>query len=164
MNARKTNISPMIINNKILPSNLEAERNLIVACIGDPSCVDRALKIIQPGDFYRRGFRKLFEKFCAFREQGRTYTPTLILQSFEDDEDFAAVENFILDETQNFITGQVANHFGSIILDLSIKRKTIGIAENAIERSFNAGFDSRTNLTTLIGDARQLQTRCKGAC
>ena len=154
--------TPAIVNNRLLPHNLEAEKNLIIGCLGDPTCVDRALRFINAEDFYKRGTRKLFERLCDFRKQGRTYTPSLVIESFRGDPDFEIMENFILAETQNYITGQVAKHFGSIIRDLSIKRRTIQISEDAINRSFDAGYDSRTNLKILINDATRLQKRCKG--
>ena len=158
---RLQKIIPAIVNNRLLPHNLEAEKNLIIGCLGDPTCCDRALRFVNAEDFYKRGTRKLFERLCDFRKQGRTYTPSLVIESFRGDPDFEIMENFILAETQNYITGQVAKHYGSIIRDLSIKRKTIQICEDVIERSFDAGYDSRTNLKILINDATRLQKRCK---
>ena len=154
-------IIPALINNRLLPHNLEAEKNLIIGCLGDPTCVDRALKFIEPSDFYKGGMRKIFEKFFEFRKQGRSYTPSLILESFRGDPDFEIMEDFIITETQNYITGQIARHYGSIIRDLSIQRKIIKLCEEAIERAFNAGHDSHTNLKILINDATRLQKRCK---
>ena len=156
---RLQKIIPAIVNNRLLPHNLEAEKNLIIGCLGDPTCVDRALRFITSKDFYKRGTRKLFEKFCEFRKQGRTYTPTLVVESFRGDSDFEIMEDFILAETQNYITGQVAKHYGSIIRDLSIKRKIIKLCEDAIERAFDAGHDSLGNLEILINDATELRER-----
>ena len=158
--SRHKNI-PALINNRLPPHNVEAEKNLVIGCLGDPTCVDRSLNFIGPEDFYKRGSRKLFEKFCEFRKQGRTYTPTLVIESFRGDPDFEIMEDFILAETQNYITGQVAKHFGSIIRDLSIQRATIQICEEAIERAFNAGHDSFGSLNILINNATELRERCR---
>lgn len=158
--SRPKNI-PALINNRLLPHNLEAEKNLVIGCLGDPTCTDRALQFINAEDFYKRGTRKLFERFCQFRKQGRTYTPTLIIESFRGDADFEIMEDFILSETQNYITGQISKHYGSIIRDLSVKRKIIQVCEEAIERAFNAGHDSLGNLETLINDATELRERCR---
>ena len=157
--SKSRKIIPAIVNNRLLPHNLEAEKNLIIGCLGDPTCCDRALRFVNAEDFYKRGTRKLFERLCDFRKQGRTYTPSLVIESFRGDPDFEIMENFILAETQNYITGQVAKHYGSIIRDLSIKRKIIKLCEDAIERAFDAGHDSLGNLEILINDATELRER-----
>ena len=79
---KKVRATYLQTNAQLLPHNNEAERNLIVGCLGDPTCVDRSLKFIEPSDFYKWGLRKIFEKLCEFRKQGRTYTPSLVIETF----------------------------------------------------------------------------------
>ena len=157
---KKVHASYLQTNTQLLPFNLEAEKNLIIACLGDPSCTDRSLRFIQPQDFHKRGLRKIFERCVEFRTNGLSYTPSLLLDSFNGDVDFQKIEDFILAEFQNFITGEVSKHFSTIIKDLSIKRQTIQISEDAINRSFDPSLPADDNLKILIEEANAVLNRC----
>ena len=148
-------------NTELLPHNKEAEKALIIACLGDPTCVDRSLNFIEPSDFYKRGMRKIFARCVEFRNNGLSYTPSLVIDSFRGDLDFQKIEDFILAEFQNFITGEVSKHFSTIIRDLSVKRQTIKVSEDAINRSFDPSLPADDNLKILIEEAGKVLSRCE---
>ena len=161
-NKKNNTASYLQTNTQLLPYNLEAEKNLVVACLGDCTCVDRSLNFIEPSDFYKRGMRKIFERCVEFRNNGLSYTPSLLLDSFIGDPDFEKIEDFILNEFPSFLTGQVAKHFSTIIRDLSVKRQTIKVSEDAINRAFDPSLPADDNLKILIEEAGKVLGRCEG--
>ena len=69
---------------RMLPYDNEAEAGVLQACLADPEATDRSSEIINPKDFYRRGYAIIYERLLEFRNQKRSYTPTTVLESFKN--------------------------------------------------------------------------------
>ena len=126
--------SPVEIN-RPLPHDPEAEQGVLQACFADPEGVDRAREHITPEDFYRRGYGIIFQRFVAFRDQQRAYTPTTVLESFRNHPEFEQIETAIW-ELAPFVTGQTSRHFAKIVKDFSIRRSLINAAVKLATDSF----------------------------
>jgi replicative DNA helicase len=132
--SRSVTPSPVEIN-RPLPHDPEAEQGVLQACFADPEGVDRAREHITPEDFYRRGYGIIFQRFVAFRDQQRAYTPTTVLESFRNHPEFEQIETAIW-ELAPFVTGQTSRHFAKIVKDFSIRRSLINAAVKLATDSF----------------------------
>ncbi len=143
---------------EILPHNDEAERNLLNQCLSDPEATDRVRKLISAEDLYRAGAKKVFERLCEFRDAGREYTPSLILDSFEVDLDFERIENLFY-EIAPFYTGGFARGYANIVLESSVKRSIIRIFEESIEYSLSVRPDVDLIISNLEEATREIKSR-----
>ena len=132
--SRSVTPSPVEIN-RPLPHDPEAEQGTLQACFADPEAVDHAREHIAPEDFYRRGYGIIFQRFVAFRDQQRAYTPTTVLESFRNHPEFEQIETAIW-ELAPFVTGQTSRHFAKIVKDFSIRRSLINAAVKLATDSF----------------------------
>ncbi len=132
---RVTQVEHITVNGP-LPHNTEAEDGLLQACLAEPEATDRALKILEVEDFYGLVQRTIFQRLADLRKQGRSYNPSLIIESFQDHPHCDRLELFIL-ELGPFITGGTCTHFAKIVKDCSNRRKQIVFHHKAIETAFN---------------------------
>lgn len=119
----------------MLPYDNEAEQGVLQACLADPEATDRSNEIINPNDFYRRGYAMIYERLLEFRNQQRGYTPTTVLESFRNHPEYKRIETTIF-ELAPFITGQTSGHFSKIVKDFSVRRSLISAAVKLAEDSF----------------------------
>ena len=132
----KDNLPPSALElNRTFPYDMEAEQGVFQACLADPEATDRSNEIINPTDFYRRGYSIIYERLLEFRKQKRSYTPTTVLESFKDHPEFERIETSIL-ELGPFFTGQTSRHFAKIVKDFSVRRSLISAAVKMAEDSF----------------------------
>ena len=72
----KDNLPPSALElNRTLPHDMEAEQGVLQACLADPEATDRSSKIINPQDFYRRGYSMIYERLVEFRNQKKEVIP-----------------------------------------------------------------------------------------
>ena len=139
----KDNLPPSALELKrMLPHDMEAEQGVLQACFAEPEATDRSSEIINPNDFYRRGYAIIFEKLMEFRNQKRSYTPTTVLESFRNHHEYERIEASIL-ELGPFITGQTSRHFSKIVKDFSVRRGLISAAVKMAEDCFAVTPDAK---------------------
>ena len=137
--------------NRPLPNDCEAEAGVLSACLADPTAVDRAIELIEPSDFYRRGHEIIFNRLVNMRKKGKWYTPTSILTSFRDHPQYDRLESIIFD-LGPFITGQTSRHFAGMVRDFSRKRQVAIAGMRVIENAFAATADVDEILSQATAD------------
>ena len=143
---------------RMLPHDKEAEAGVLQACLADPEATDRSNEIINPTDFYRRGYAIIYERLLEFRKQKRSYTPTTVLESFKNHHEYERIETTIF-ELAPFITGQTSRHFASIVKDFSIRRSLISAAIKMAEDSFRITPNIKKIETEFLNKVRKLKRR-----
>jgi len=152
--------SPVELN-RTLPHDMEAEQGVLQACLADPEATDRSSEIINPKDFYRRGYAIIFERLMEFRNQKRSYTPTTVLQSFRNHPEYGRIETTIF-ELAPFITGQTSRHFAKIVKDFSIRRSLINAAVKLATDCFTVIPDIEEIVSDFTNTLKRLRGECNG--
>ncbi len=144
---------------RMLPHDKEAEAGVLQACLADPEATDRSSEIINPKDFYRRGYAIIYERLLEFRNQKRSYTPTTVLESFKNHSEYERIETTIF-ELAPFFTGQTSRHFASIVKDFSVRRSLISAAIKMAEDSFAITPNIKQIEAEFLNTVRELKRRC----
>jgi replicative DNA helicase len=144
---------------RMLPYDNEAEAGVLQACLADPEATDRSNEIINPTDFYRRGYGIIYERLLEFRKQQRSYTPRTVLESFKNHGEYERIETSIL-ELGPFFTGQTSRHFAKIVKDFSVRRSLISAAIKMAEDSFSITPNIKQIESEFINTVRKLKRRC----
>ena len=118
--------SPIEIN-AVLPRDVTVEDNLLSHCLSNGDSADCATKICYPEDFSRKGAEAVFERIVNFRKLGRSYTPEVIIQSFEDREDSKFFSDFIwsLPEFWHLSDMGPIRHYARIVREFGERRRLL---------------------------------------
>ena len=140
--------------NAVLPRDVLAEDNLLSHCLSNGDATDCAMKICYPEDFSRKGAELVFERIVHFRKQGRSYSPQLIEQSFEDREDSQFFSDFIwsLPEFWHLSDMGPIRHYARIVRELGVRRRLLlGCVSVACEL-----FDVSTDVNAMADRTKKL--------
>jgi replicative DNA helicase len=118
--------SPIEIN-EVLPRDIVAEDNLLSHCLSNGDSTDCAMRICYPEDFSRKGAVVVFERIVHFRKQGRSYSPELIIKSFDDREDSKFFNDFIWSLPEFWYLSDMGpiRHWARIVREFGLRRRMI---------------------------------------
>lgn len=109
-----------------------AEKCVIGSIMLDELCLDVAMEIIKPSDFYTRVAEVIFSAMCALREGGKPINLATILSIVATNDIFInhrGIEYISTSQTELPNASQI-EHFCSIVRSESLKRKVLLFAEN----------------------------------
>lgn len=157
----KSNIQPGPVQiNGIFPNQPEAESGLLCACLADSEAVLRVSEIIEPRDFYTTRGMLIFRMLQKFSRSGRAYTPQQVICAFEGHPEHDNIENFILEHGPYF-TSQTSTHFARIVLEQSLRRRTIKAAHDVCLDSFDQSISIHEILDRLRTRFLEISRRIK---
>lgn len=110
---------------QLLPHNTEAETCLLAALVKGPDKIDEVSAFLRPDDFYAKGAGEIFRRMTGFREQGRPFNLSLLVESFANDSGFEQYERYFLDLLPLIITAEAALFHARIVFDYSRRRKAV---------------------------------------
>lgn len=145
---------PEEVYDRLPPSNLEAERAVLGACILDRDALIGVTELLTAADFYDLNYRDVF---AAILEMTRAGRPVDLLTLSAELSDRGLLEKLggqsflaaIIDSTP---TAANAGYHARIVRDKAIHRRLIA-AGNAITRM---GYDESKDLSELLEDAERL--------
>ncbi len=128
---------------KVPPQNLEAEQAVLGAILIDNDAFHQILEILSGEDFYREAHRKIFASMVDLYNRNEpvdliTLTEALTQKKRLDDIGGPAYLSSLVDAIP---TASNVLHYGRIVREKSILRKTISAATEIITRGFANGED-----------------------
>jgi len=143
-------------NDRLLPSDPDAEIGVLECCLADPSAINRAKKIIGPDDFSREGGGGLFLYILNFRNANRNFTAYSLIRAFEDHPDSQQYKELI--DSLHPITGEAVSHYAEIVLEMSIRRQLIKRLDDFSQELYDFAADPKqvvADLKATIADVAE---------
>jgi len=140
-----------MVEAKIPPHNLEAERSLLGALLIDKDAIVKVIEFLRPEHFYRDAHGQIFEAIHSLYDKGEpadlvTVTSQLKKQKNLKDVGGAA---YLAELTDAVPTSSHAAHYGKLIHDNFVKRELINVSSQTVEH----GFDERLSVEDLLDKA-----------
>jgi replicative DNA helicase len=109
------------------PSNLEAERGVIVSIMLAPRVADDVALLVGPEDFYNDANSTIVRHLLAMHNDGRKIDVTLLANRLRKAEDFERTGGaaYLAEIMQSGVTPANASHYASIVRDTAIQRELI---------------------------------------
>lgn len=130
-NTAQKNEAPL----KEAPNNLEAEQAVLGAILANNEALNHVGSSLEPEDFYAGIHQRIFKAIKQFNDKGLIANPVTLKHHFAGNE---GVEDQYLARLVATATSIVnIRDYSSIIHDLAIKRRLIGIGEQVVVEAFN---------------------------
>ncbi len=139
--------------NRILPSNIEAEKALLASILGSPDAMYEAFSKLSSSDFYQPSHQVIYDAMISLNKVGKPVDLITLSEKLlnEDKIGMAGGIGYVA-EISNFIsTPSIAENYIEIIKEKSILRQIIWLSnETAAE-----GFDQKLSSEELLAKAEQ---------
>ena len=133
----KLNINKL--EEKKLPSNLEAEQALIGSVLVNNDIIDEISNIVNATKFFDPIHRKIFEVIESLNNKGMIANPITLKNYFENEAGLSEVGgvDYLIKLTRFSSSVRQAIDYAKVIHEMYIKRELISISENISEDSIN---------------------------
>lgn len=120
---------------KEAPNNLEAEQAVLGAILANNEALNHVGSSLEPEDFYAGIHQRIFKAIKQFNDKGLIANPVTLKHHFQGAE---GVEDQYLARLVGSATSIINIHdYARIIRDLAVKRRLIGVGEQAVLEAFN---------------------------
>jgi len=145
---------PDEIFDRLPPSNLEAERAVLGACILDREAFVDVTEFLSPDDFYDLNYRDVYNVMLEMARHSRPVDMLTLSAELQDRGlyDKLGGQSFIASIIDSTPTAANAEYHARIVRDKAIHRRLIS-AGNAITRM---GYDESKDISELLEDAERL--------
>jgi len=125
---------------KVMPSNLEAERSILGAILLDDKAVYSVLEILRSDDFYLEGHRKIFEKMYALTASSRAIDLITLKEELQRNGELetAGGPAYLASLTDGLPRAINIEHYAKIVKEKAALRRLIQISSEIIERSYQS--------------------------
>ena len=139
---------------RLPPSNLDAERAVLGACLLDRGALVDVTEFLSPDDFYDLNYRDVFAVISEMNTRGRPVDMLTLSAELADRGllDKLGGQSFLAAVIDSTPTAANAEYHARIVRDKAIRRRLI-TAGNAIARM---GYDESKELDELLEDAERL--------
>lgn len=123
---------------KTLPHNLEAERSILGAILLDDKAVYSIHELLQPGDFYLDGHRRVFEKMLALANDSRAVDLITLKDELQRSDDLERVGGaaYLAGLTDGLPRAINIEYYAQIVKEKSTLRRLIQISNEMMARSY----------------------------
>lgn len=128
-----------------MPSDVDAEQNLIVGCLLKPSAFDSARRIVKPSDMYREANAVIWRAMCAVVDSGRPVDHFSVRQELRKLKNFKEVDEY----SKSVLSLRVAVNIetaASVVSGLATRRRGIEQAYRSMQRFADLSVDVRDAL------------------
>jgi len=140
-----------MVEAKIPPHDLEAERSLLGALLIDRDAVLKVAEFLRPEHFYRDAHGNIYASVLSLYEKGEPadlVTVTSELKKKKKLEDVGGA-SYLTELTDAVPTSSHVEHYGKLIHDSAVKRELINVSSAIVEN----GFDERLTVEDLLDKA-----------
>src|SRR3990172_721189 len=140
-----------MVQAKIPPHNLDAERSLLGSLLIDKNAVVRVADLVKPTHFYRDAHATVYDAILSLYGKGEPadlITVTSALKAKKKLKDVGGA-SFLAELTEAVPTASHVEHYGKLVYDNAVKRELISVSAQIAEDGFNEGI----NLEELIDKA-----------
>jgi replicative DNA helicase len=137
--------------NRVLPENIEAESALLHHLIGWPEGICSARAILSPCDFSRHSFEVIFSTLCRFDDQGRTWVPSSLSESYNGHPEQEHIQGLILKLGPFWMLRDAGliRSYSKIVKEQAIRRDSIKALVDGAENLFSQGENPLETLITV---------------
>lgn len=135
-----------------LPCDPQAELAVIEGSLF-PGGFDRATAILSASDFSTVGGKKIFAAMESLARTGRPISVSLIERALDGDPDFPQIVR-ALDSIVPF-THEAVTHFATIVRELSLRRKLMRLAADAVWELADVTVPIENATASLLDEARE---------
>ncbi len=139
---------------RLPPSNLDAERAALGACLLDREALVNVTELLSPDDFYDLNYRDVYNVIVEMTRTGKPVDMLTLSAGLQDRGllDKLGGQSFLAAIIDSTPTAANAEYHARIVRDKAIRRRLIS-AGNAIARM---GYDESKDLSELLEDAERL--------
>ena len=124
-------------DNKLPPSNREAERSVVGACIIDNDAIPRVSSLIQPEDFHYQELRELWAAMLALHERNEPVDVLTVSDELGRDE----IPLLMIDLTNEVPTSVHAEHYAKMVAKTAERRRLLAASGKIAEAAFDDAKD-----------------------
>lgn len=149
-------------NNKTLPSAVELEESILGAMMIDKIGLDTAFEILKIDSFFNSKHKIIFEAISELYQKNFAID-LLTVSSFlkkNNKIDLAGGDLYLIQLTQKISSSAHIEFHSRIVLQKYINRKTIEIANNLVEKSYDDDIDSLVLLENAYRDLGLITDLC----
>ncbi len=147
-----------------LPSNLEAEQQLLGAILTNNDVYDRVAAILRPGHFYDPVHARIFEIAVARIQKNALASPVTLKAFMEGDEGLEQLGGpaYLARIAGAAISAYAARDYAQMIHDLSVRRDLIALGREITERAARVEVDSEPSDQIVSAEQRLYQLAEQG--
>lgn len=142
------------------PSDLNAERSLLGACLSGGTALDEAVEQLRPEDFYRPAHGELFAAMVAMRDTSREVDPITLADHLGNRLIKLGGAPYLADLLGSVVVATNAGYHAEIIAGKAIRRRLLEAGQRAQQLAHTAGDPAevveraRAALDAVAADAR----------
>ena len=124
-----------------IPASLDAERAVLGAILLDNAGYGQAAEVLTSEDFSHDGHRHIFRHMVELVEAGRPIDPVTLTDELLQTGQLEAVggASYMASLTEGLPRSTNVVHYASIVKEQSIRRKTIRVGQDLIDRASDSG-------------------------
>ena len=145
------------------PANLEAEQELLGAVLLTNSVIPKVRTIVGPNDFADPRHQAIFKACLALVDQGQVANPVTLKPYFESAKTLDEIggTRYLAALASAATTILNVTDYAELVRDLSVRRSTIAIAEEAMARAYD--FDpNKSGVAVASESAKRLEALAAG--
>ena len=125
---------------KTLPSNLEAERAVLGACLLEERAIWAATEHIVPEDFYLDAHRLIFRRMTELAAEGKAIDIITLRAELKrhDEEETAGGPVYLVDLTRGLPKGLNIPHYARLVKETATARMLIRLCSDTLHRCYEA--------------------------
>ena len=128
----------MTDEHRMPPSDLDAERALLGACMLLPAALDDAIETVRPDDFYRPGHGEIFAAMIGMRDNGHEVDPVTVAAHLGDRIGKVGGHPYLIDLYSSPPTAANAGYYADIVTGHAVRRRLIAAGQRAMQLGYTA--------------------------
>jgi len=131
-------------NYRDMPQDIEIERSVLGAMLGDPLAVDKGIETLSADDFYVPGHRRIFTAIVELVKKSRPVDLLSVCDEIHKSGDLDKIggRSYVSSLMQSIVTGGNVEYHIGVIRDKAKLRNFIMIAENGISSAYSQEGDA----------------------
>ncbi|WP_169568745.1 replicative DNA helicase [Sneathiella limimaris] len=140
-----------------MPSNLDAERDLLGAILINNEASAKVSSFLKPEHFYEPVHSRIYDAASILIDRGEIADPVTLKSYFENDQALADIggAQYLARLAASATTIINAEHYGKIIYDLALRRELINLGGEIVNTAYDSDLEE-TSATQIENAERQL--------
>lgn len=131
-------------DNRVLPSNTEAERSLLGAILLNNESFEKVGEFLLPMHFCDAAHQKIFDGISRLVNMGTIADP-ITLEKYLADDEVEITKEYLIELAESVIGIERVYDYGKLIYDLYLRRQLINIGEEVVNDAYNFDLSEQTS-------------------
>ena len=156
----KQGVMPSEIPDRMPPSNLDAEQQVLGSILLLPSVLDEVASILKPQDFYTEANERIYGHLLAMSTAGDQIDNALLAEKLKchGDWEFIGEAAYLGEVAQAAPTAAHAVHYARIVLRASQKRRIMQAATELLKEAWEPSIEPEQSLASAEAALQEIRT------